>query len=568
MSKQAPFYFKWTHRRERHARESTTQLGQGIIEYAILLVLVALAIMGSIAVLGGGTADLYQRVVDTFDGKTPTVTPEDEQPDRITVKVVNASENGIADVPVYAFTDQGDYTGQERRTNQNGIVEFRDFADGSYKFRADYQAEAHWSNTITWPAQNYAVIQIQQRPFPVKVTDAAGGGIPEAPVYAFNSQGDFTGVKGRTGANGVARFDLRSGDFKFRADYQAQQYWSGVVTLYDDTSATINTGQRPFLVKVVDDGGRGVADAPVYAFNARGDYSGVSGRTDEDGAVRLDLGTGEFKFRADYKGWQYWSEVTTLHNVSLTTIKVGSRLFQVTVSDAAGGGIPNQLVYAFASQGYYTGIGGYTNASGVATLDMSSLAAGDYRFRLDIQFRRFWSKMVTIPGATRATIETGERPFPIKVTDAAGNGIPGVRVYAFVGNGSYLGIYGNTGADGVVTFILVNGDYKFQAEYQYRQFWTEAIIPNVTSATIETGQCAVTVTVVDADGKPQANMLVLAISDQVRYFGVNGFTAADGRVTFDLAGGTYRFRVDTDRGYFWSESITVPAAAEAKIVIR
>ena len=63
----------------------------------------------------------------------------------------------------------------------------------------------------------------------------------------------------------------------------------------------------------------------------------------------------------------------------------------------------------------------------------------------------------------------------MKVVDAAGGGIPNVRVYAFTGRGRYIGVGGRTGADGIVVFDLADGDYKFRADYQRRRYWSDVV---------------------------------------------------------------------------------------------
>ena len=44
-------------------------------------------------------------------------------------------------------------------------------------------------------------------------------------------------------------------------------------------------------------------------FNEAGIYLGISGTTDSGGLVSFNLSNGAYKFRVDYLGYQFWSEV-------------------------------------------------------------------------------------------------------------------------------------------------------------------------------------------------------------------------------------------------------------------
>ena len=301
--------------------QKTFSFGQGLVEYAIILGLVALAILGGLALTGEGTKDAYEDVAGIFSQETPTAVPEDlYKNDRITVKVMDQTGQGIYNVVVYAFNNSGSYTGKNGRTNQAGLVEFLDMTDGSYKFRADLQANQFWSAVILFPSVYFTTIQTGQSSFPVKVVDSGGSGINNVQVYAFTSGGSYVGVGGRTGADGVVTLNLVNGDYKFRADYQSRQLWSDTVNIPGVSSAIIQTGQNSFPVKVVDSGGSGINNVQVYAFTSGGSYIGVGGRTGADGVVTLNLVNGDYKFRADYQSRQLWSDTVNIPDASEVTI--------------------------------------------------------------------------------------------------------------------------------------------------------------------------------------------------------------------------------------------------------
>jgi hypothetical protein len=62
----------------------------------------------------------------------------------------------------------------------------------------------------------------------------------------------------------------------------------------------------------VTQGGANVVDAPVYLFTAAGSYLGKYERTDATGIAEFLLPDQQYKFRVDYEGTQYWSDVVTI----------------------------------------------------------------------------------------------------------------------------------------------------------------------------------------------------------------------------------------------------------------
>ncbi len=44
------------------------QEGQGLIEYALIILLIAIAVIGILTALGGGIGDTFQSIIDTLSG--------------------------------------------------------------------------------------------------------------------------------------------------------------------------------------------------------------------------------------------------------------------------------------------------------------------------------------------------------------------------------------------------------------------------------------------------------------------------------------------------------------------
>ena len=137
-------------------------------------------------------------------------------------------------------------------------------------------------------------------------------------VYLFTAGGSYMGQNQTTDGNGEVIFSLPAREYKFRADYLNQEYWSEIIN-QADTTITIYHG----LAAVnVNDGGNPLGGVNVYVFNSGGSYLGIHDQTDSAGDVSFELPAGEYKFRADYNGTQYWSEIETIVADQTTNINI------------------------------------------------------------------------------------------------------------------------------------------------------------------------------------------------------------------------------------------------------
>lgn len=69
----------------------------------------------------------------------------------------------------------------------------------------------------------YVVVTI---PLTVTVQSQTGAPYAGLPVYAYSGE-DYSGDHGTTDENGVVVFTLPAGSYRFRADYDGVQFWSG-----------------------------------------------------------------------------------------------------------------------------------------------------------------------------------------------------------------------------------------------------------------------------------------------------------------------------------------------------
>ena len=180
---------------------------------------------------------------------------------------------------------------------------------GNYRFRADLTGTQFWSGTTDHCSLPGCLTATVVVPLPVTVTVSDTDAVPQEglPVYVFDGAA-YTGYNGVTDAAGGVVFTLPQGDYRFRADRNGTQFWSGetdhcAIPGCTETSVTVTI---PVTVTVQSETGSAYPDLPVYAFNGES-YTGFHGTSDADGQVVFTLPEGDYRFRADYDGVQFWS---------------------------------------------------------------------------------------------------------------------------------------------------------------------------------------------------------------------------------------------------------------------
>jgi RHS repeat-associated protein len=127
-------------------------------------------------------------------------------------------------------------------------------------------------------------------------------------VYLFTASGAYQGINATTDANGQVVFNLPDQEYKVRADYLSGQYWSDVF-IANDIAVDIDHGYADINVT---DLGVAVDGVNVYLFKGTGAYLGRYNVTDGNGQTSFLIPTGAYKFRVDYSGTQYWSDVVNI----------------------------------------------------------------------------------------------------------------------------------------------------------------------------------------------------------------------------------------------------------------
>ena len=165
-------------------------------------------------------------------------------------------------------------------------------------------------------------------------------------------------------------------------------------------------------------------------------------------------------------------------------------------------------------------------------------------------------------------------PEEVIVTVQDTDGIPqeGLNTYVF-DNSTYKGFHGLTDENGQIIFTLPEGSYRFRADFNGTQFWSDNInncdIPDCSGTNIIVTK-PLNVTVLDTENTPQVGLKVYAFSGTT-YTGYYKVTDANGQTVFTLPEGSYRFRTDLNGTQFWSGTANhcdIPNSASAPPPIR
>ena len=552
------------------ARQSSwnekSQAGQGLLEYAIIVAFVAVVAIVTLALLGPEIGNVFSEVSANLESRQQVADggsgaePEEEPGATLSVRVLDQAGGGVASVTVHAFDADGEYLGLVRTTDGTGQALFP-VENGGYRYRADYQTLSFWSDTVTWPAQSEAVIQTGQSVVVANVADSTGAAMANVQVQVFTEAGDYAGVSGLTDELGQANFSVAGGQHQFCVTFQSKDFCSEMVELPGPETVTITVDQQLFTIRVVDAAGKGIAGVVIDSFTAQKSYLNRLGQTEANGELVVRLSDGDYYFRASYQTQYFWSPAVSTPAQNNTEIETGQQSFKVVVISGPGNGLADVPVYAFTSGGAYIGLAAQTGADGVALFE---LAAGDYKFRADVQGKEYWSAIVSLSDGS-VEIETGEQVLQVKVEDAAGEGIGGLDVYAYTAEGKYLGLTGRTDKEGLTSFELTAGNFKFRVDYQGKTFWSAVANPAMGLVSIKTGQRPFTVVVLDSRGRAVHSARVEVYTSAGDYIGLRVNTDKDGQAVFDLSDGDYFFLARKGWSSAWSPVVNSPGSLSVKI---
>jgi len=193
-----------------------------------------------------------------------------------------------------------------------------------------------------------------------------------------------------------------------------------------------------FTLTVEKGGSAPLAGKSVYLFSGAGSYLGQSRVTDSAGQAVFSLADGDYKFRVDTLGYQYWTPVQSVPGTLAFTFEILHQDVTITVQktyQASTDSISGIPTYLFTVAGSYQGVSATTNSSGQAVFNVP---AGSYKVRanwLNKQvcadpFNQMNSTITFQQGCAQVTFIHG------------GDGVSGVNTYVFSSSGTYLGISG------------------------------------------------------------------------------------------------------------------------------
>jgi RHS repeat-associated protein len=490
--------------------------------------------------------------------------------DNISVNVATSKGTALSSLKVYAFTESGSYTGKYGTTDTNGSAAFDSslFTAGNYKFRADYLGYQFWSQVITLPDTLSVDVIIEEETAEGTVTIAAGPATGTK-VYLFSGAGSYLSRYGTTDTEGKISFDLPvGGDFKFRADILGNQYWSEVVTIQSGgtNNVAINAGGGVLQVTVDKGSGIPMAGIKTYLFTASGSYLGLYQTTDASGIVRFNVSEGSYKVRADYMGSQFWTPNTAVTGDTNIELTIPQQNVVITVQGAyqtTSEPIRGINVYLFTSSGTYLSQYRVTDSNGHVAFNLPQQS---YKVRADYLNQQFWSDAFTWQDST-VNIPMADAEITITA-----NGLPlqNVNVYVFTGAGAYLSRYGTTDVNGIVTFRLPAGSYKFRADYQSSQYWSGVqtlIADQVNPVSISTGGGTFRLTVLRGASDPLVGVNCYVFTEAGSYLSMYATTDTAGEVSFSLADGNYKIRVDYLGNQFWTEVYKIPTNLSGSLTI-
>jgi len=206
-------------------------------------------------------------------------------------------------------------------------------------------------------------------------------------------------------------------------------------------------------------------------FTSGGTYLGITAQTDDQGEVAFDLSDGDYRFRADYLGYQFWTDVVTLPTTLSDILTIPHQDVTVTVNEVYGAEsdpLEGVNVYLFTATGSYMSRYLVTNSLGQVTFN---LPQENYKVRADYLSGQFWSDVFVWQDVD---VDIDHGIVDVHVT-FNGEDVIDAPVYLFTASGTYLGGYENTDAYGHASFLVPAQSYKFRVDYDSTQYWSDVI---------------------------------------------------------------------------------------------
>ncbi|MDJ0667424.1 MAG: RHS repeat-associated core domain-containing protein, partial [Desulfobacterales bacterium] len=469
----------------------------------------------------------------------------------------------IADVKTYLFSMEGAYLGRSETSAALGRVAF-DVPAGDYKVRADYLGNHFWTQTISVSTDTSETLVIPHQTVNITLTgdyDGDARPIADGRIFLFTEAGSYQNLSATTDVQGKVSLSLPPGQYKVRADYLGQQYWS---TPFDqtDVAVVIEEAMAHVAVTLFD---LPIEDVPVYLFDGSNRYLGISTVTTDEDFIALRLPAGEYNCRADEFGNQYFSGPTTLiaHQENPINISTGGGNFALTVEKTPGRPLSGVTCFLFSESGRYLGRQTATDVEGIAGFDAAN---GLYTIRIDYMGYQYWTPVFEIPTQIGMTQLVDHVDSLLTVSHGMyDENIPGadLKAYLFTASGAYQNLAETTNAAGEATFNLPPGEYKYRVDYMNQQFWSDVINQSDADIYIPAGKARVQVS---QASNPVEGVPVYLFTATDNYLKQMETTDIHGEALFQVPAGNYKFRADHLDSQYWA-SATITADTETPVRI-
>ena len=154
----------------------------------------------------------------------------------------------------------------------------------------------------------------------------SGKGIANITVLAYNPGGKYLGILGTTNSEGIAYLSVSNGSYLFKATVNGAEYWSDKINVTQQKSATIQVASQSesqsYTIHLINKKNKPLEGADVYVRDSDDKYTGISGTTNSDGQITVELAPGTYIFRVDYQKESWISSDYDFPGSDPLTIKV------------------------------------------------------------------------------------------------------------------------------------------------------------------------------------------------------------------------------------------------------
>jgi len=227
-----------------------------------------------------------------------------------------------------------------------------------------------------------------------------------------------------------------------------------------------------------------------------------------------------FKFRADIRGGQYWTDATTITSGNTNSIELaagGGRL-QVTVQEEPLSPMAGVRCYLFSPAGSYLGLNQVSDSTGIVMFDVPE---GVYRVRCDYLGYQYWSADIEVSVDTNIEMTIAHQDVVAAINgqyQETDEPLSGVRTYLFMPSGSYIGQHRLTDDGGRAIFHLPEQPYRIRADYLGRQYWSDDFTWTDPPVALPLADAKISV---KGSNYPVTNQLVYVYSEAASYLGLS-----------------------------------------------